>query len=211
LPPKRHAKIRSRLAACFIVTCAVTAAACDGGDSTERSPDANTGADVTPAAGRTAATVPPPVLSEATLSVDADVASNSVETSGAHGVGEEFDVAVTLDQLEQPAAGYQLDLSWNSSVVTFVALQNAAADAFPTCSPTLSAPSSASTYCLRTDGETEYTGQLARIRMRCLGAGESPIELRSPGAEVVGTKIESAPGRNVVHELTLRSATITCG
>jgi hypothetical protein len=193
-----------------MLACALAIAACDSDDSADPSVDSDSGADVTPAIVRIAATVPPPINAPATLSVDADAASAGIDTVATHEVGDEFDLAVTLDELREPAAGYQIDLSWNSSVVSFVALQNDATDAFPTCSPTLSAQSSASSYCLRTDGETEYTGALARARFRCVAPGETLVELRPPEAEVVGTKIESAPGRNVVHELMLRSATITC-
>jgi hypothetical protein len=125
-------------------------------------------------------------------------------------VGSEFTIPITLDALDEPAAGYQLDVAWNGGALGYVSFQNAATEAFPTCSRILSTATSVSGYCLRTEGEAPYTGTLARIRLHCTAAGETSVTLRPPGPQVIGTKIESTPGRNVVHRLTLGQATIIC-
>jgi hypothetical protein len=209
--------------ALLISLCAVVMA-CAGGDGDDRaqtppadqSPPASanmrgtaaSGEDRTPAAP--APTRPPATTASATLSVDADPASPSVDSDATFAPQTEFEVVLTLDQLAETIAGYQVDLAWDSTVVTFVAITNAAGDAFPACSRTLSGPGSVSSACLRTEGDAAYNGPLARIRLRCAAAGETEVSFRLPAAEVVGTRLESTPARNIVHQLTLVPATITC-
>jgi hypothetical protein len=207
-----------------VIVCSFVVLACNGGEGDK--PDGLAGAsdpsaviDATsarsPAAGRTLnpappATRPPPIAGSAVLSIDAAADTPAVDAAATHAVGSEFAIAITLDALEEPAAGFQLDLSWGVGVAAFVSFQNTATEAFPTCSRTLSTENSVSGYCLRTEGEVPYTGTLAQVRLRCVAAGETMITLRPPGPQVIGTKIESTPGRNVVHRLTLGQATIIC-
>ena len=63
---------------------------------------------------------------------------------------------------------------------------------------------------LRAEGAATYTGPLTRLTLRCLTAGSSRVEMRSPGPEVIGTKLESPPASNVTHQLRLTAVDITC-
>jgi hypothetical protein len=210
-----------RAIAASVVSLALFAG-CDGGD------DGDIGATASPAAvestagatravltatpGTTpASTLPPPISSGTTLSIDADPATPEIDARAASPAGAGFDVAVVLETSTEPAQGFQLDLAWDAGILEFVLFESASGGAFPACSRTITTPGSASAACLRTQDETAYTGPLARFRLRCLGAGETALRLRLPAPEVIGTKIESAPGRNIQHELTLRDATISCG
>jgi hypothetical protein len=174
-------------------------------------PDATAAAAGTQPAGRTPeATAPPPIIGDTVLSIDADATSPAVNVSAAYGSGAEFDVVVTLDVLTESAAGYQIDLTWDPAVLAFVEIENNATQAFPACSRTLTTANSVSMACLHTQDDSLYTGPLASVTFRCAAAGETTLALRLPGNEVIGTRIESRPGRNIEHDLTLNEATVTC-
>ena len=193
---------------CALVLVALIVTACSDDDNGGEEPPSPTISGAQTIAGAPSRAAPRVVTSA--ISIDADPASPTIDANATRAVGEEFDVAATLDRLGEAGAGYQLDIAWNSSVLEFVALTNVAEEAFPTCSPTLSSSGNVTTYCLRTDGAANYIGPLARITFRCMSPGSSQFDLRPPGPEVIGTRIESPPAANVSHELTLTAANVTC-
>jgi hypothetical protein len=227
---------RAWLPALLLVACLFAAAACDDDDSaspagTPGDPSSGPSAAAsstggtpfdggnTAAAGSTAsigagatplATFPPPATGSTALSIDADVLTAGTQTEASFALAAEFELLVLLDVLAEPAAGYQIAVTWDPAVLSFVAIENAAAVEFPACSPTLSGAGFVSIACLRTADDLGYTGALARVTLRCSGAGASTVRFRLPAAGVIGTRIESQPVKNFKHELSLGEAEIRC-
>jgi hypothetical protein len=189
-----------------------SAAASSTGGKPSDGENAGTGGSPAPNGGdeTAAATAPTPETGSTALSIDADAVTAGTQTQASYAPAAEFEVVVLLDVLAEPAAGYQIAVTWDLAVLSFVAIENAAAVEFPACSPTLSGAGFVSIACLRTDDDLEYTGALARVTLRCTGAGASTLRFRLPAAGVIGTRIESRPVKNFKHELSLAGAEIRC-
>jgi hypothetical protein len=230
----RNSEGRAWWPALLLAACLLLATACDGDDGggspTGTPGDPSSGPSVssssgtpspddTPAAGSTAsndggetpeATAPPAETGSTVLSIDADELSAGAQTQASYPLGAEFSVVIALDVLAEPAAGYQIALTWDAAVLSFVSIENVADVEFPACSPTLSDASFGSVACLRTEEDLAYVGALARVTLRCNVAGASTLRFRLPAAGVIGTRIESKPAKNFVHELTLNETEIRC-
>jgi hypothetical protein len=158
-----------------------------------------------------AATASPSATGSTALSIDGDTLAVGAQSEASYALAAEFEIVIALDALAEPAAGYQVALTWDPAVLSFVSVTNVAATEFPACSPTLSDAGSVSIACLRTGEDLAYTGPLARITLRCATAGASTLRFRLPAQGVVGTRIESTPSKNFKHDLRLTEAEIRCG
>jgi len=122
----------------------------------------------------------------------------SVVGPGVEAVGDEFDVDVNVSQADSGYTGYQAYLSWDMSMlayvdppgVTYTGLGSMVLDATPWVVADGVRFGSA-----RVSGYSYATGTAARVRLKCIGTGTSPLHLVSLVEDpAYGTKLGGPPG-----------------
>ncbi len=193
-----------------LAALAVLLIACGGGKKKSESPGGvQSTAQAVPATS--VPTVDPILRPNSTIAIDANSATQEVESQVSAAVGADFEVAIVLESAGGKYAGYQFDLGWDPAVVSYVSVEHLKPENLSTCSPTRTYEGDrVAAFCAdqQLAGIT-YTGQLSVVTLHCQAAGNSVLHLRAPSEGAPGTKVEGMGALNA-HVLTRIDATVSC-
>jgi hypothetical protein len=215
-----------------LLVAAGMVAACGGGESspTAQAPatavaspgSMGTGATVVPSPGlpRAGATaVPSPGLpgtgatvvaspgAEA-MAVDA-VSGGAVDASRVVTGSDPFDVDIVILSGASGYQGYQYKLEWDPSVLAYDHQKHLMPAELNFCADAIVGTSDVYTGCARSGGDTTFVGPLNTVTLHCIGAGVSPLHLKTMTEDVnFGTSVIGDVG--ILVDTSLTDASVTC-
>jgi hypothetical protein len=201
------------LGAAVVVAATLAFAACGSGDDDDD--DFANGDDITVPAGQptTGSPVPQPTSGVATtVGVDANATTPQRDATASFPVGTEFSAAFMLESVGGPYHGYQVHMNWDGAIVAYQRVENLSPAGLTFCSP-IAQPTETSlvSFCANSQLiDQTFAGPVARIVFKCSAAGEVKLHLLTV-SEGLGTSVVlSQQETQVMHDLTMNDATVTC-
>ena len=166
------------------------------------------GGDETPSAPATAVPPVPAFLGTGAMAVDA-VSGGAVDASSVVTGSDPFDVDVVILSVQPGYQGYQYKLEWDSSVLAYDDQRHLMPVELSVCADPVLGASDVYTGCARAGGDTTFAGPLNTVTLHCVGAGVSPLHLKTMTEDPnFGTSAIGDMG--VLVETALTDASVTC-
>jgi hypothetical protein len=156
-----------------------------------------------------AAAVPSPGLPGAeAMAVDA-VSGGAVDASRVVTGSDPFDVDIVILSGASGYQGYQYKLEWDPSVLAYDHQKHLMPAELNFCADAIVGTSDVYTGCARSGGDTTFVGPLNTVTLHCIGAGVSPLHLKTMTEDVnFGTSVVGDVG--ILVDTSLTDASVTC-
>jgi hypothetical protein len=162
----------------------------------------------TPPAPATAVPPVPAFVGTGAMAVDA-VSGGAVDASRVVTGSDPFEVDIVILSVDPGYQGYQYKLVWDPSVLAYDDQKHLMPVELNFCADPVLGTSDVYTGCARAGGDTTFVGPLNTVTLHCIGAGVSPLHLKTMTEDVnFGTSIIGDMG--ILVDTSLTDASVTC-
>ena len=168
------------------------------------------GGDETPSRAPSTAVPPVPAfVGTGAMAVDA-VSGGLVDASRVVTGSDPFDVDIDIVSVDPGYQGYQYKLQWDPSILAYNDQKHLMPVELTFCAdPVFMGASDVYAGCARAGGDTTFVGPLNTVTMHCIGAGVSPLHLKTMTEDPdFGTTVIGDMG--ILVKTALTDASVTC-
>jgi hypothetical protein len=150
----------------------------------------------------------PILVGTAAMAVDA-VSGGAVDATAVVAEASPFDVDIVMLSANPGYQAYQYKLEWDPTILAYDGEKHLMPADLSVCADAVVTASNVYAGCARAGGNTTFTGPLSTVTLHCVGAGTSPLHLKTLAEDrAFGTSAVAQLGYFV--DTTLTDASVTC-